>query len=181
MRSGGLHETSRGAVLARMALFGSLATVRAQLAHGTHFQAAFAYLDEVFTPGSAAHARILAVEPGKTGRIELAGGSFALEQAYLTKARAQGFFESHRAYIDVQVIVSGEELLEVAEVGKLTVSEDLTPGKDLIKYRMFDAASVLRLGADEVAVFFPVDGHMPSLMIQSAGLIHKTVIKVPVL
>jgi biofilm protein TabA len=164
-----------------MALFGSLATVRAQLAHATHFQAAFAYLDDVFTPGSAARARIMAVEPGKSGRVELAGGAFALEQAYFTKTRSQAFFESHRAYIDVQVIVSGEELLEVADVAKLAVSEDLTPGKDLIKYHMFDAASVLRLGAGEAAVFFPVDGHMPSLAIQSPGLVHKTVIKVPVL
>jgi biofilm protein TabA len=164
-----------------MALFGSLATIRAQLAHSAHFQAAFAYLDDVFKSGSAARERILAIEPGKSGRVELAGGAFALEQAYLTKTRSQGFFESHRAYIDVQVIVSGEELLEVADVAKLTVSEDFTPGKDLIKYQMFDAASVLRLSAGEAAVFFPIDGHMPSIAIQSPGVVHKSVIKVPVL
>jgi biofilm protein TabA len=164
-----------------MALFGSLATIRAQLAHAAHFQATFAYLEDVFKSSSTARERILAIEPGKSGRVELAGGAFALEQAYLTKARPDGFFESHRAYIDVQVIVSGEELLEVADVAKLTVSEDLTPAKDLIKYRMFDAASVLRLGAGEAAVFFPTDGHMPSLAIQTPAVVHKVVIKVPVL
>lgn len=169
------------AVLARMALFGSLATVRAQLAHAAHFQAAFAYLDDVFKPGSAVHARILAVAAGKTERVELSGGAFALEQAYLTKPRVQGFFESHRAYIDVQVIVSGEEYMEVADIAKLILGEDFTPAKDLIKYQMFGAASVLRVGAGEAAVFFPVDGHMPSLAIQSPAMLHKTVIKVPVI
>ncbi len=163
-----------------MALFGSLATVRAQLANTAHFEAAFAYLEEVFKTGSPAHQRILAIEAGKSGRVELAGGAFALEQAYLTKKRSEGFFESHRAYIDVQVIVSGEELLEVADVAKLSLGEDLTPGKDLIKYRMFEAASVLRLGAGEAAVFFPVDGHMPSIAIAAPVLVHKSVIKVPV-
>jgi biofilm protein TabA len=163
-----------------MALFGSLATLRAQLAHGAPFQAAFRYLDAISVEGGADRARLLAVQTGKTERVELAGGAFALEQAYLTKPRAQAFFESHRAYIDVQVIVSGEELLEVADVSKLTVSEDLRPAKDLIKYRMYDAASVLRLGAGEAAVFFPVDGHMPSVAVQAPGLVRKTVIKVPV-
>src|SRR4051812_41867636 len=98
-----------------MAIFGSIATVRAQLANAAHFQPAFAYLDSVFAPNSAVRARILAIAAGKTERVELAGGAFALEQAYQTKPRDQGFFESHRAYIDVQVIVSGEELLEVAD------------------------------------------------------------------
>ena len=163
-----------------MALFGSIATVRAQLAHAAHFQAAFAYLDDVFTPGSAAMARILAVEAGKTERVELPGGAFALEQAYLTKPRAEGFFESHRAYIDVQVIVKGEELMEVADVAKLAVEEDFTSGKDFIKYRIFGDASVLRVGAGEAAVFFPVDGHMPSLAVTTRALLHKTVVKVPV-
>jgi biofilm protein TabA len=164
-----------------MALFGSIATVRAQLAHAAHFQAAFAYLDEVMAPGSAGFKRVLAVEAGKTERVELGGGAFALEQAYLTKARVQGFFESHRAYIDVQVIISGEEFMEVADVAKLTLGEDFTPAKDLIKYQMFGAASVLRLGAGEAAVFFPVDGHMPSLAVTSPALLYKTVIKVPVI
>ena len=163
-----------------MAIFGSLATIRTQLANAAHFQAAFAYLDDVFKNGSTARERILAIEPGKSGRVELSGGAFALEQAYLTKPRAQGFFESHRAFIDVQVIVSGEELLEIADIAKLSVSEDLTPGKDLIKYEMFAAASVLRLGAGEAAVFFPVDGHMPSIEIHSPTVVHKSVIKVPV-
>jgi YhcH/YjgK/YiaL family protein len=164
-----------------MALFGSIATVRAQLAHEAHFQPAFAYLESVFAPESAVRARILAVEAGKTERVELSGGAFALEQAYPTKPRDQGFFESHRAYIDVQAIVSGEELMEVADIARLTVGEDFTPGKDLIKYRMFNAASVLRVSAGEATVFFPVDGHMPSLAVTSPALLYKTVIKVPVL
>jgi YhcH/YjgK/YiaL family protein len=164
-----------------MAIFGSLATVRAQLAHAAHFQTAFDYLNDVLRPGSPGQSRILAVVEGTTERVELSGGAFALEQAYLTKPRDKGFFESHRAYIDVQVIVSGEELMEVADVAKLTVGEDFTPAKDLIKYQMFGAASVLRLRAGEVAVFFPIDGHMPSLAVTSPALLHKTVVKIPVI
>jgi YhcH/YjgK/YiaL family protein len=163
-----------------MALFGSLSTVRAQLAASPAFQRAFAYVEECFVPGSPAFKRLQAVGIGQTERIDLGGGVFALEQAYLTKPRADGRWESHRAYVDVQVIFSGEEFMEVTDVSRLTVAEDFTPAKDLLFYHSFADSSVLRMQAGGVAVFFPVDAHLPSLAIHAATPVRKTVVKVPV-
>jgi len=165
-----------------MALFGSIATVRAQLAHAAHFKATFAYLDECFSPGTVAYQRLRAIEVGKQERTELAGGAFALEQVYLSKLRPDAFFESHKQYIDVQVIVEGDEFIEVADIAKLKVKEDKTPAKDVIIYHMADAgrATVLRLGAGEATVLFPVDGHMPTVAIKAPSLVRKIVVKVPV-
>jgi len=164
-----------------MAIFGTLDTLRAQLARPEHFAAALAYVAEVLRPGSAAQARIGGIAAGATERVELAGGAFALEQAYFTNPRTAGRWESHRAYIDVQVIVAGEELMEVADAAQLAVAEDLRPAKDLIFYRPFDGGSVLRVGAGGAAVFFPADAHLPSLRTGAAAtLVRKTVVKVPV-
>jgi biofilm protein TabA len=162
-----------------MAIFGSLATVRAQLGQQKRFESAFAYLDDALHPGSAANTRLLQLVEGKSDRVELADGAFALEQVYQTKARADGFFESHRVYIDVQVVVSGEEFIEVADVGGLQVKEDRTPGKDVIIYHMTNQASVLRLKAGDAAVLYPVDGHMPSISTESPSTVRKIVVKVP--
>ncbi len=163
-----------------MALFGSLSTVRAQLASADHFQTTFAYLDTCFRPGSEAYQRVRAIEAGQQLRTELAGGAFALEQVYQSKLRPDAFFESHRKYIDVQVIVEGEEYIEVVDVAKLSLKEDHTPAKDLIVYHMIDYASAVRLGAGEAAVLFPVDGHMPAVAIKASALVRKIVVKVPV-
>jgi len=165
-----------------MAIFGSIATVRAQLAHADRFQATFAYLDECFRPGTAAYQRVRSIEVGKQERTELAGGAFALEQSYQSKLRPDAFFESHKQYIDVQVIIAGEEFIEVADIAQLKVKEDKTPGKDVIIYEMADvgAASAVRLGAGESAVLFPVDGHMPTVAIKAPALVRKIVVKVPV-
>jgi YhcH/YjgK/YiaL family protein len=138
-------------------------------------------LDECFRPGSEAWSRVRSVAVGQSGRTELEGGAYALEQVYLSKPRAEGFFESHKAYIDVQVIVEGEERIEVAEISKLSLVEDKTPEKDVIIYGPFEGASVLRLGAGEASVLFPVDGHMPSLAIATPALVRKIVVKVPVI
>lgn len=163
-----------------MAIFGSIATVRAQLGKPEQFKAAFAYLEDCFHPGSAASLRLQQLAEGKSERVELAGGAFALEQVYRSKPRADSFFESHRAFIDVQVVVSGEEFIEVNDVAGLQVKEDRTPGKDVLIYHMTEASSVLRMRAGDVAILYPVDGHMPSVAVAAPTLVRKIVVKVPV-
>ena len=163
-----------------MAIFGSVSTVRAQCAGLRYFDAAFAYLDELARTGSESRRRLEALAAGESARVELAGGMYAMEQVYLTKARPDGFFESHRKYIDIQVVVSGEELMEVAEIGLLPVRVGYDADKDVILYSDFGAASVLRFRAGEAGVYFPVDGHMPGLRAgPDARLVRKTVVKVP--
>jgi YhcH/YjgK/YiaL family protein len=165
-----------------MAIFGSISTVRAQLAQADKFSPVFAYLNECFRAGSAAQKRLDQITAGQQERIELPGGAFALEQAYQSKQRHEGFFESHKKYIDVQVIVAGREIIEVADVGRLKLKEDRTPEKDLLVYEMATAGSTtpLFLQAGDAAVLFPVDGHMPGLSVAETAFVRKIVVKVPV-
>jgi YhcH/YjgK/YiaL family protein len=163
-----------------MAILGSLAAVRAQTSRMEIFAATFRYLDELFRAGSPASARLRVAALGATKRIDLAGGAFALEQVYPARLRPDGFFESHRKFIDVQVVFEGEEAMEVADLSCLTARAPYDADRDLIIYADYADASVLRLGVGDAAVFFPADGHMPGLR-ASAGpmLVRKTVIKVP--
>lgn len=164
-----------------MAVIGSLSTIKSQLIRHPSFDAAFAYLDDLAKPASDLHKRLAALVPGDSKRIELTHGVFALEQAYLTKARSAGKMESHRKYIDIQVVVAGMEIMLVNDISHLTVTENLTPGKDLIFYKDAPASSALRFVAGEAAVYFPADGHMPGLAIDEPTLVRKVVLKVPVL
>jgi biofilm protein TabA len=163
-----------------MALFGSLSTVRAQLAAAPAFRRAFDYVQLCLTQGTPEAARLAAVPVGATERVELGGGVFALEQAYRSKPAAQGRWEAHQDHIDVQVIVSGRELMGVTEVTGLTMAEDCRPARDLMFYAAFAEGSTLRVRAGELAVFYPADGHMPSLADGEPAVVRKTVVKVPV-
>jgi biofilm protein TabA len=163
-----------------MAIFGPFQAVKDQIVRDLRFSAALDYVAEALREGSDVRGRIAQVAVGTTGRVDLAGGAFALEQTYVPKPRPDGFFESHRKYIDVQVIVQGEELMEVEDVSRLSVTYAYNPERDLIKYADATVASVLRMRAGDVAVFFPEDGHMPSLHWRGTSLVRKTVVKVPV-
>jgi len=162
-----------------MAIFGSFETVRAQAP--VQFAAVFEYVAEALRAGSPVHERIHRIALGTTERIELGGGAFAMEQVYETKARPDGFFESHRKYIDVQVIVAGREVMEVAEISRLNVTLPYVEERDLIKYGDTAEASRLLVEPGDAVIFYPVDGHMPSLRPgEEATLVRKTVVKVPV-
>ena len=163
-----------------MAFIGTLAAVRQRCAHLPEFQAAFAYAAQAVTPGSPAHARIAALAGGATHLHELGGGAYAMEMAYLTKPRAEGFFETHRQYVDVQVVVAGEELMELAAAPRLGVTQPYEAAKDLTKHADTKASSVLRMAAGDVAVFWPEDAHMPALAVGAPALVRKIVVKVPV-
>lgn len=163
-----------------MAFFGSLATVRGRCARFPEFHAAFAYAEQALTPGSAVNSRITALAGGSTHRHELPGGAYAMEMAYQTKPRLEGFFETHRKYIDVQVMVAGDEVMEVAPAAQLGITQAYDEAKDLAKHADADAASVLRVRMGDVAVFWPEDAHMPALAVKRPVLVRKTVVKVPV-
>ena len=164
-----------------MALFGSIGSLRAQAPQTPLFGLAFSYIEELMRTGSSAQARIRGIARGDAQKIELGGGAFAIEQVYETKPRAEGFFESHRQYIDVQVIVEGEELMEVIDASAIAVNQPYQEDRDLITYLDTANASHLRLGTGQATIFYPVDVHMPTLRLgSSAVLVRKTVVKIPV-
>jgi biofilm protein TabA len=164
-----------------MALFGSLTTLRAQTRPSAGFETAFAYVEELLRAGSAVAQRVRSVPVGKAEKVDLGGGVFVMEQAYETKLRADGFFESHRNYIDVQTVLDGEELMELADIARMTVREPYNADRDLITYGDNADASLLRVYPGQSAIFYPSDVHMPTLRIRAAAvLVRKTVVKVPV-
>jgi len=164
-----------------MALFGTIATIKAQAPRTPGFLAAYAYLEEVFKAGSAVQSRLLALPEGQSKRIELSDGVYAMEQVYATKPRAEGVFESHRKYIDLQVLLEGEEILEVIDLARVAVRQAYDAERDYALYADHSEGSRLRLKAGEAAVFFPVDVHMPSVRYGDQPVrVRKTVVKIPV-
>ena len=164
-----------------MALYGSLETIRAQAPRLDGFAKAFRYVEELMQAGSPVQLRLKALGAGDSEKIQLGDGVFAIEQAYETKLRADGFFESHRKYIDVQTVFEGEELMEVADIARMQVRQPYNADRDLIVYEDSSEASHLRVFAGQIAVFFPPDVHMPTMRIRKDPvLVRKSVVKVPV-
>lgn len=98
------------------------------------------------------------------GRYEIDGDNlYAMVQEYNTNLLANAKFEGHKRYIDIQYIVSGEELMKVADISKVTASTEYDAGKDCGFFENAGDASVLLVQQGEYAIFFPQDIHMPGV------------------
>jgi YhcH/YjgK/YiaL family protein len=163
-----------------MAIYGSIETIRAQAPRTEGFAHAFRYLEELFRAGSPVNTRVTGIARGDRLRTDIGHGLFVIEEAYETKVRADGFFESHRKFIDVQAIVEGEELMEVSDIAWMKVKQPYNPDRDLIIYEDNTDAALLRVHTGQAAVFFPADAHMPTLRVRAAAVpVRKCVVKIP--
>jgi len=135
---------------------------------GPAWKAAFEFL-KTLTPDS------------ETGKRLIQGDKiFAGVDCYETKSRADAKLETHRKYVDVQVLLSGSEVIEIFPKRGLTVSEPYNPEKDAEFYaKPSEPHAKVILKPGQFLVFFPDDAHMPCLMTGSSPEpVKKVVIKV---
>ena len=109
----------------------------------------------------------------------LSHGIIAFLQVAYTKNISECFIESHKKYVDFQLLISGIEKMGYIDIDKLQVDAPYCEDKDLITYHMQDNFSTFLLEPQDMAIFFPEDGHIGLAMHKDKCLIRKIVIKVP--
>ena len=105
-------------------------------------------------------------------------GCTAIVAEAAPKTRESALLEGHRAFIDVQYMVAGEELIGyVPRVHCTEKSNDMANDFQELQ----GTAEYLTLRPGCFAVYFPEDGHRPGIGTGAhTGPIRKIVIKVPV-
>lgn len=101
---------------------------------------------------------------------------FALVSEYQTKPEIEGKLEAHRKYIDVQFVISGEELMGYAPLGTQHILEPYIEENDIVFFK--GDKSFTKVPAGMFAIFFPEDVHMPGIKTGESVKVKKLVIKV---
>lgn len=114
-----------------------------------------------------------------TGRYEIFGDDlFANANRYDTEPREDRKFESHRKYIDIQIVLDGKEELDWAPIEALEMTDNGFERGDDIAFYDGDELSTVILGGDQCAVLFENDAHRPNIMHKSAENVLKIVFKI---
>ena len=115
------------------------------------------------------------------GKIDIGGGSFVLVQEYTSKMPADGRFETHDKYFDIQYVVQGAEMFGFANRKDLEVDTPFNPDKDITFYKEPAASGNLFLSAGDLVVVAPEDAHKPGVAVAGKQApVKKLVIKIPV-
>jgi len=139
-----------------------------QLYYSVHprFKAAFDYIQQ------------LNADTIPVGRYEIEGDAlFALVQEYDTKLKEQGFWESHRRYIDLQYVARGVEGMGYVNINYLQPGE-YDASKDLLLPH--GEGDMVTLHSGCFTLLLPQDVHMPGMAIGAPAPVKKIVVKIRV-
>ena len=108
---------------------------------------------------------------------------FANVQSYRSKDFQEGVFESHKKYIDLQYVVSGEEYLYVPSVPTDSLKEERAYNKenDCSLQELLQEKECIRvlLNAGNYVILFPNEAHAPGIATANGKAdIKKIVLKV---
>ena len=117
------------------------------------------------------------------GEYEIDGSDiFARVMTYDTKIINDAYPESHKKYIDIQVVISGKEMVVWYPLERLQIRTAYDKEQDVAFYeRKLNISSTSVLTPGHFMVFFPDDGHMPSISADKLPCqVKKIVIKIAV-
>jgi biofilm protein TabA len=93
-----------------------------------------------------------------------------------TKDYDKTAFESHRKYIDLQYVITGEENMAKAPLNSVTVSKTYDDSADIANYT--GEGKIYTVPAGTFMIFFPKDAHRPNITPGGNKVVKKIVIKI---
>jgi YhcH/YjgK/YiaL family protein len=103
---------------------------------------------------------------------------FAQVNEYTTKPVEELKWESHFKFLDIQVIIEGEEIMGFAPLENMQIIEQYNDEKDI--QFLSGTGDYLTAKPGSVTMFFPHDAHKPGIAIGECSKVKKVVIKVKV-
>jgi biofilm protein TabA len=113
------------------------------------------------------------------GKIALRDGIDLIREDYSSKPAETCQFETHEKYADLQWVLSGTEAIGYANKAKTTytVTQSYSKEKDVEKQSV-EQYSTITLHANQFAIVFPGELHMPKIAVGESQPIQKAVFKI---
>lgn len=84
---------------------------------------------------------------------------FYMVQSYQTKEEAETKLESHRKYVDIQIMVKGEEIMDLIDISRLTIKENYNSAKDVMFWNTPGRMARVTLKTGDCIVLYPENAH----------------------
>lgn len=111
-------------------------------------------------------------------RYNFDGGRFANAEEYETKLSSR--FEAHRKMVDVQIVISGTELIHFAPINdNFVVDEPYDETRDIM-FMKGEVKDTVLLRAGDACIIGPELAHMPGMAVNGSEHVKKIVLKIPV-
>lgn len=103
---------------------------------------------------------------------------FFSKQVYDTKSVQDCKLESHRLYVDIQLMISGEERMDIADISRLVLKEEYDVEKDVMFWNEQAKMARLTLKAGDYVILYPEHAHRGAACLTESTKVVKLVGKV---
>lgn len=97
---------------------------------------------------------------------------------YLTKPISECRFESHKKYIDIQMMINGIEGIEVCDIDKLEPATDYSEERDIIFWKELSNQMKSVITDNSYVILYPQNAHKPCIAENEPQKVRKLVAKV---
>lgn len=105
---------------------------------------------------------------------------FYFVQSYMTKPAKECKLESHRIYADIQLVARGNEIMDLADISRLSVKEEYNAGSDVMYWDIPQRMASITLGAGDYIILYPENAHRGAACIKESERVLKIVGKVKI-
>lgn len=109
------------------------------------------------------------------GKFEIEGlHAFGIDLEYETKLEDKALWEAHRKYLDIHVLLEGEEYIHINDINNMKSSKEYEDD-----YELFDGMSEqsIHLRPGYFLVLFPNEVHKTSILVNNSITVKKKVYK----
>ena len=111
-----------------------------------------------------------------TDKVFIEGDAlYAFRNEYTTVPFEETYFEAHKKYLDIQMVVSGQEMCGIADPA--TLGEPFKEKPDFKGYHG-DPEQCVTLRPDNFMIVFPGDAHRLKIAVNEPELVSKVVFKI---
>lgn len=114
------------------------------------------------------------------GRHDVNEGFFYNVIEYNTTNEADKPYESHRKYVDIQLLIVGEEVMQVTDVGRLQAFDLYNTANDCTLYKPTGCTASTILRPHSVMILYPKDAHRSIALNGKSCQVKKVVGKVKI-
>lgn len=133
------------------------------------------------SPAAAAFLAENDLETIELGRHDLPGEDYVNVMEYTPGAREERNYEAHRDYIDIQMVVSGVEAIEIAPLERCVETKEYDTNDDYALYSNATDGEQFALVPGRFIAAYPEDAHMPGIaLLEEETPIRKAVFKIRV-
>lgn len=135
----------------------------------------------LISPAAAEFLAANDLETIELGRHELTDTDYVNVMEFTPGAREERSYEAHRDYIDIQMVIDGVEVIEVAPTEDCAVTEEYKADVDYLLCSNETDGEQFALVPGRFIAVYPEDAHMPGISLLDEDItVRKAVFKIHV-